>query len=117
MEVTDELLAAYAEGKVSDAERKAVRRFLMDNPSELESVMMMMDKDFELELNDVLLAENEKKLGNADEPISNINYSSISHAPNVFAKSVGFSKTVMPINSSVFKDRLNDLLDELDLNI
>ena len=30
---------------------------------------------------------------------------------------VGFSKTVKPINSSVFKDRLNDLLDELDLNI
>ena len=50
MEITNELLAAYAEGNVSESERKAVRQYLTDNPEELESVMMMMDKDYDIQL-------------------------------------------------------------------
>ena len=45
MKITNELLAAYAEGNVTPEERKAVRRYLVDHPSELESVMLMMDSD------------------------------------------------------------------------
>ena len=52
MKITDELLAAYAEGNVSEPERQAVRQYLTDNPSELETVMMMMDEDYELEVDD-----------------------------------------------------------------
>lgn len=43
MEITNELLAAYAEGKVSHDERMAVRDYLMQNPDDLETVMLMMD--------------------------------------------------------------------------
>lgn len=50
--ISDELLAAYAEGNVSNDERMAVRQYLMDNPSELESVMMMMDEDYDIVLDD-----------------------------------------------------------------
>ena len=46
--ISDEMLAAYADGNVSHAERNAVRRYLMENPNELESVMMMMDEDYDL---------------------------------------------------------------------
>lgn len=50
MKITDELLAAYAAGNVTETERNAVRQYLADNPSELETVMMMMDEDYELDL-------------------------------------------------------------------
>lgn len=50
MEITNELLAAYAEGNVSESERNAVRQYLIENPKELESVMMMMDEDYDIQL-------------------------------------------------------------------
>lgn len=49
MEITNELLAAYAEGNVSDSERNEVRQYLIDHPDELETVMMMMDKDLDIQ--------------------------------------------------------------------
>ena len=52
IKISDGLLAAYAEGNVSHEERMAVRQYLMDNPNELESVMMMMDEDFDIKLDD-----------------------------------------------------------------
>ena len=48
MKISNELLAAYAEGKVTKEERNQVRQYLAENPQELESVMMMMDEDYEL---------------------------------------------------------------------
>lgn len=54
MEITDNLLAAYAEGQVSDAERDAVHQYLADHPEELESVMMMMDEDFDIQSEDTV---------------------------------------------------------------
>lgn len=51
--ISDELLAAYAEGNVGQDERIAVRQYLMDNPEELESVMMMTDEDYDLSLDDM----------------------------------------------------------------
>lgn len=49
MEITIELLAAYAEGNVSASERKAVRQYLMEHPEQLETVMIMMDEDFDIQ--------------------------------------------------------------------
>lgn len=46
MEITNELLAAYAENNVSPQEREAVRQYLTLHPDQLEAVMMMMDEDF-----------------------------------------------------------------------
>ena len=50
MEITNELLAAYAEGNVSESERNAVRQYLTDHPDRLETVMIMMDEDFDIQL-------------------------------------------------------------------
>ena len=52
MEISNELLAAYAEGNVSESERDVVRQYLMENPDELESVLMMMDEDYDIQLED-----------------------------------------------------------------
>ena len=53
MKISNELLAAYAEGNVSTEERNVVRQYLAEYPQELESVMMMMDEDYELEVGDI----------------------------------------------------------------
>ena len=50
MEITNELLAAYAEGNVTPEERKQIRQYLTEHPSQLESVMLMMDSDDEVEM-------------------------------------------------------------------
>ena len=50
MEITNELLAAYAEGNVTPEERKQVRQYLTEHPSQLESVMLMMDSDDDVEI-------------------------------------------------------------------
>ena len=47
MEITNELLAAYAEGNVSESERNAVRQYLTAHPDQLETVMIMMDNNLE----------------------------------------------------------------------
>ena len=52
MEITNELLAAYAEGNVSESERKAVRQYLIEHPDQMEVVMMMMDEDYDIQLDD-----------------------------------------------------------------
>ena len=49
MKITNELLAAYAEGNVTKEERNAVRQHLAQNPKELESVMMM-DEFYDLNI-------------------------------------------------------------------
>lgn len=52
MNITNELLAAYAEGNVSQEERLAVRQYLTENPQEWDSMLMMMDKDYDITLDE-----------------------------------------------------------------
>lgn len=52
MNITNELLAAYAEGNVSEEERMAVRQYLTENPQEWDSMLMMMDDDYDITLDD-----------------------------------------------------------------
>lgn len=54
MDITNELLAAYAAGNVSASERQVVRQYLVDHPEELESVIVMMDDDFDIQLENVV---------------------------------------------------------------
>ena len=113
MKVSDELLAAYAEGKVSDAERKAVREYLMQNPDELESVMMMMDKDFELTPTGEPLVNSNEILSSVGS-MADICYSAAAFAPKCISKSI--SQPPKPeLKKRAFKDRLDDFLDELNL--
>ncbi len=70
MKITNELLAAYAEGNVSQEERLAVRHYLTENPDEWDSMLMMMDEDHDLTLDEGEVAKAShnisinKELGN-----------------------------------------------------
>lgn len=50
MEITKDLLAAYAKGNVSESERNVVRQYLTDNLEDLETVMEMMDEDYDIQI-------------------------------------------------------------------
>ena len=115
MKVSNELLAAYAEGKVSDQERKAIRQYLSDNPNEMETVLMMMDDDFGLELDDEVPSETIKeiRLHNKDS-FSDICYSAAAFVPRATPFD-GLNNTPQKVRKRSFQENLGDLLKELDL--
>lgn len=123
MEITNELLAAYAEGLVSKEERDAVRKYLAENPSELESIMMMMDEDYEIE------PKTEEKCGGKDVSFPTLSAMSAIHAVS-FAPSISFKgrcgnavqsleHSRMRVDAPMYADlgnfnsRLDTLLDEI----
>ena len=112
MEITNELLAAYAEGNVSESERNAVRQYLTDNPDELETLMIMMDEDYELEIEDKTEESEEIATPNNDL-FSDICYSSAAFAPRSTPVSHHIKSPGHADNKS-FNQRLDDLLDELN---
>ena len=50
MVITEEIIAAYVEGKVTDAERKEVRRYLTVHPEMQDLVLVLMDDSDEVEI-------------------------------------------------------------------
>lgn len=118
MEITDELLAAYAEGNLTEPERNAVRQYLTENPEQLETVMMLMDKDSELCLEDgesgeekAFLAESAGALAGAAS-LGGVLFSAAAFAP--CTKMIKKSKPPKLVKSG-FNKRLDGLLDDLDL--
>ena len=112
MEITNELLAAYAEGNVSESERNAVRQYLTDNPDELETLMIMMDEDYELEIENETEELEEITTPN-DDLFSDICYSSAAFAPRSTPVS-HYIKSPRHVDNKNFNQRLDDLLDELN---
>ncbi len=74
MNITNELLAAYAEGTVSQEERLAVRQYLTENPQEWDSMLMMMDEDYDITLDedDVASLNTAKLDGNLGELLTEL---------------------------------------------
>lgn len=62
MEITNELLAIYAEGNATPDEKKIVRQYLMENPRQLETVLMVMDDHLDLTLDDEEYEESGRML-------------------------------------------------------
>lgn len=115
MTITDEMLAAYAEGKTSGSERDAIRQYLVDNPSELQSVMMMMDVDFDLDTNEDLLEDELAFKSNCNSHFD-IALSSAAFAPVEMIKSEiinNSEKDARPKHRKGFGFLLNNLLDEI----
>lgn len=121
MEITNELLAAYAEGNVSVEERDAVRKYLAENPSELESVMLMMDEDYEIE------PVTEECNGSITGAIENVTSGMVAaFAPAAPAlgmtgaafTTLGHSRRIADnlnlADSGSFQSRLDTLLQEID---
>ncbi len=113
MKITNELLAAYAEGNVTPEERKAVRQYLVEHPSELESVMLMMDSDNDM---DVTPKKEISFKGKASLQMHGMAFSSRAFfAPKQAADSFGCASECSsePPPLQTFDDRMNDLLDEI----
>lgn len=112
MEITIELLAAYAAGNVSESERNAVRQYLTENPEEMETVMMMMDEDYELNLADETDLEDSAKTESEDS-YSDICYSAAAFAPRVVPMD-SMVESARHVDKKSFSKRLDELLDEID---
>lgn len=124
MKISNELLAAYAEGNVSIEERKQVRQYLSENPAELESVMMMMDEDYELDpYADEVYSQNFNigSMAHVDED----SFSDIALSAAAFAPACSIENNVMLNSSNIetpghadkpsFSSQLGNLLDEIGL--
>lgn len=111
MEITNQLLAAYAEGNVSNEERSAVRQYLTEHPDQLETVMMMMDEDYELE------ADSEDDVGDLAQSKMKDSFSDICYSAAAFAPRVMPMKSIIKgspkLEKSNFRKRLDDLLDDI----
>lgn len=119
MEITSELLAAYAEGNVSKEEREAVRQYLTENPEELESVMMMMDDFYDLTLDDDIEEVNEESVTSkvipmvGKKPDSDIAYSAAAFAPRTVSMQP-VAVTPGRTGNGSFTKRLDDFMSEIE---
>ena len=100
MEITNELLAAYAKGNVSESERESVRQYLIDNPKELESVMMMMDEDYDIQLDGHVASSR-----TFDEELDRLLDEIDSEEPDESAQSV----SILPIMSRAAQNTVDNL--------
>lgn len=102
MEFTSELLAAYAEGNVSESESNAVRQYLTEHPDQLESVMIMMDEDFDIQL------EDKKSSGTTsyfDEELDALLDEIDSEEPDASAQSI----SILPLMSKAAQNVVDNL--------
>lgn len=112
MKISNELLAAYAEGNVSAEERDVVRQYLAEYPQELESVMIMMDEDYELEVsetkkNDIFSCDKQHT------PFHDIAFSAAAFAPlNAY---LSFQKEMVHPLKDNFNQQMESLIEELGI--
>ena len=74
MKITDELLAAYAEGNTTPEEREAVRHYLAANPDDMRSVLFTMEHGMDCDLECHTL-DNDTYLDNLGAMLDEIDYS------------------------------------------
>ena len=125
MKISNELLAAYAEGKVTKEERNQVRQYLAENPQELESVMMMMDEDYELSVDDNIGCMDQSDISKdpfqksaakiaKKSSFSDLCYSAAAFAPS-FNPILSRTATVESSQKNSFGKRLDEFMDELGI--
>lgn len=113
MKISNELLAAYAEGNVSAEERNVVRQYLTEYPQELESVMMMMDEDYELEVGDM---EEDNVFSCNDKQQSSFHDIALSAAAFVPLNAQHpFQETTKNIERGNFNQQMEMLIEELGI--
>ena len=107
MEITNELLAAYAEGNVTPEERKQVRAYLTEHPSQLESVMLMMDSDDDFGTDSEVIMKS---------PSHKIEYvipqETLYNSKNILCDSIGISTHPQQIKD--FNQLMDEILNDID---
>lgn len=116
MEITKKLLAAYAEGKVSAEERSVVRQYLIENPEELETVMRLMDADYDLKPPAAVPKARDALFSHGKGMVANVCYGAAAFSPQKIPlpKSNVFDGPAHP-DGKTFIQRLDEFIDELDL--
>ncbi len=114
MEITIELLAAYAEGKVSDAERNAVRQYLANHPAQLETVMTMMDEDYDIALQDEIEDTSATNSVCPKDSFADICYSAAAFAPRITPLKTHV-ESPRHADKKTFNQHLDELLDDIPL--
>ena len=114
MNISNELLAAYAAGNVTNEERNAVRQYLAGNPRDFETVMMMMDDDYELELDGT--DENEFLVDgqHGAESFHDIALSAAAFAPQMSCLNHN-SVSRTTCDRTCFNQQLDELLDDIGI--
>lgn len=114
MNISNELLAAYATGNVTNDERNAVRQYLAEHPQELESVMMMMDEDYELDLDDA--EENDFFVDGqqGSDSFHDIALCAAAFAPQMSSLNHNSVSTTTNDRNN-FSQQLDELLDEIGI--
>jgi len=109
-----ELLARYVEGNVTADERTKVRHYLATHPDEMDSVLCMMDEDYDLQ------SETGETTPRLDLPLKEAPETSICYSAAAFVPIGLFSDVdnhntneVSPKNQKTLADRMDNLLDEL----
>ena len=84
MVITEEIIAAYVEGKVSDAERKEVRRYLAVHPEMQDLVLALMDDSDEIKVKE---RKASIKPLQPKQSYSDIEFASAAFAPRMVVES------------------------------
>ena len=84
MVITEEIIAAYVEGKVTDAERKEVRCYLAVHPEMQDLVLALMDDSDEVEAKE---REASIKPLQPKQSYSDIAFTSAAFAPRMVVES------------------------------
>lgn len=109
MTITNELLAAYAEGKVSQEEREAVRNYLVEHPETLRTVMIMMDEYYDIELDDATEEEPQNNALPLFDENKSFGLPMAAFAPNPMEK-----KRLKTISDDLKKEDNDDFLKRLN---
>lgn len=108
MEITDEIIARYAEVTATPEEVTTVREYLLKHPEERESILLLMDDH-----HDYQEAWNENEFENTkDADFSDLMMSAAAFAPPI--KLVKKKKRSTLERGSSFLCRMSNMLDELD---
>lgn len=108
MVITEEIIAAYVEGKVTAAERKEVCRYLAVHPEMQDLLLALMDNS------DIIETKEKKAIVkplHAKQSYSDIALASVAFAPRAEVKPQPKKGQRNPIEQR--RRRMTDLLDEL----
>lgn len=113
MEITDEILAAFADGNTTEEQTNAVCKYLAKHPKKREIVGMAMDQHFELEPK----KEYERNTSYHNSNESSMSFQCLSFSSPRFSMDFISDPCDNPSkrDNKTFDQRLGDLLDELQL--
>ena len=111
MEINDELIACYVEGKCTTEECNLVREYLSGHPEEYEHVLGLLEQDREDYLSEYDVMSND--FFQKEDSFADIAWSAAAFAPSQrpsFLSNAKLNRSCNPLYN-----RLTDMCDEFDI--